>query len=160
MIDDKKQILQAIKKDGLALRRASEGLKNDKEVVLAAFKKSKFSFNFSSRKLRSDCRFVLQLMMIEHQKGLKISDTDLFRRCHSSLRKCEDIYLPALKKQPTLCKHFSLQVLLKLDFSSLPKKNKEVIYQDYVKRSKEKDIFLLAKAKRHILSDLCSKMVS
>ena len=152
MIDDKKQILEAIKKDGLALRRASERLQDDKEVVLAAFKKSKLSFNFASRKLRSDCRFVLQLMMIEHQKGLKISDIDLFRRCHCSIRKHEDIYLPALKKQPTLCKYFSLQVLLKLDFSSLPKKNKEIIYQDYEKRSEEKDIFLLAKAKRHFLS--------
>ena len=140
--DDKEVVLTAVKSYCKSLRFASPRLKDDKEVILAAIKISKLSLKFASRELRSDKEFI---------KQLKFSDLDVFQCCHCSISKHKDIYLPALKKKPTLCKRFSSNVLLKLDFSSLPKKNKEVIYESYKKRTKEQDLFLLARAKQHIL---------
>jgi hypothetical protein len=98
---------------------------------------------YASKTLQSEKEFINQL---------KLSDVDVFKYCHCSIRKHEEIYLPALKKNPTLCKRFSPNVLLKLELSSLPKRNKEVIFKSFEKRTKEKDLFVLAKAKRHFLS--------
>ena len=134
--DDREVVLAATKNKGKAFRFASPRLKGNKEVVLAVCRKSKLSLNFASRKLRSDKEFV---------KELEISDVDVFKCCHCSIRKHKDIYLPALKKEPALCKRFSPNVLLKLELSSLPRKNKEVIAESFEKRTKEKDLFLLAK---------------
>ena len=141
--DDKEVVLVAVKSYCKSLRFASPRLKDDKEVVLAAIKKSKFSLSLASEKLRSDKEFISQL---------KFSDVDVFKCCHSSIRKHKDIYLPALKKDPKLCRLFSENDLLTLDFSSLSKESREIIYRSYKRRSKQKDIFLLAKAKRHFLS--------
>ena len=136
-------VLAATKNKGKAFRFASSRLKGNAEVVQAAYKKSKLSFSFATLKPGSYKEFA---------KELEISDVDVFKCCHCSIRKHKDIYLPALKKDPTLCKRFSPNLLLKLELSSLPKKNKKVIAESFEKRTKEKDLFGLAKAKKHILS--------
>ena len=139
--NNKEVVLTAVRNNGKEFRFASPRLKGNKEVVLAVCRKSKLSLNFASRKLRSDKEFV---------KELEISDVDVFKCCHCSIRKHKDIYLPALKKEPVLCKRFSPNVLLKLELSSLPRKNKKVIAEYFEKRTKEKDLFVLAKAKKRI----------
>ena len=140
--DNKELVLTGVRKYGLSLSCASARLKNNKEVVLAASTNDRRSLKYASKILMSDQEFINQL---------KLSDVDVFKFCHCSIRKHKDIYLPALKKNPTLCKRFSPNVLLKLEFSSLPKRNKEVILESFEKRTKEKDLFVLAKAKKYIL---------
>ena len=126
------------------MRRLNGELKDDKEVIKLAFRVQKDSLRYASKSLKKDKEF------LKNQLGL--DEKGIFRYCHYDIRRTKGIYIPALKKNPNLCKLFSSRLLLKLDFSSLPKKNKEVIYESYKKRTKEQDLFLLAKAKRHFLS--------
>jgi len=59
-IDDKDELLIAVKKDGLALKHASDALKNDKEVVLAAVKQEGCALQYASQELKADKEVVLK----------------------------------------------------------------------------------------------------
>ena len=58
-ITDKKELLEAIKKDGSALEFASDKLKDDKKIVLKAIKKDWLALKFASNKLKDDKEVVL-----------------------------------------------------------------------------------------------------
>lgn len=60
VITDKKELLEAIKKDCYALRYASYELKNDKEVVLEAVKANGYNICFASDKFINDKEVVLE----------------------------------------------------------------------------------------------------
>lgn len=60
IITDKKELLEAIKKDGSALMYASRKLKNDKDFILEAVKKDSFALYCASRKLKDDKEVVLE----------------------------------------------------------------------------------------------------
>ena len=141
--NDKEVVLAAIRNNPHALDYASFRLINDIEIVNEAFKMSSLSFYAASPSLKSNKAFI--------KEKIKTNNHEVFKYCHRTLRKDRDIYLPVLKKDPSLCKLFPPKVLLQLDFSSLPKRNKEVILESFEKRTKEKDLFVLAKAKKQIL---------
>ena len=141
---DKELALAAITNDVDILRDLDGKFKADQEAIALAFRIKKDSFKYASTSLTKDKEFL--------KNQLALDEKGIFRYCHYDLRRTKGIYIPALKKDPALCKLFSPGLLLKLDFSSLPKRNKKVIYEAYKKRTKEKDIFLLAKAKQHFLS--------
>lgn len=62
-ITDKKIVLKAIKKDPLALKFASNKLKDDKEVVLTAVQQYGLALIFASRRLQVEFK----------EKGLNLS---------------------------------------------------------------------------------------
>ena len=57
VITDKKELLEAVKENGLALKYASESLKNDKEIVLEAVKKDSRASMYMSCRLANDKEF-------------------------------------------------------------------------------------------------------
>jgi len=126
------------------LEYVSKRLQGDKEVVSEAYRKTPYSFEYASKELKCDLDFLKEVF-----EGCPIK---ILANCHSSIRKHPDVYLPALKSNPGACQRFSPNVLLKLDFSSLPLKNREVIFESFQKRTKEKNIFVLAGAKKRFLS--------
>ena len=165
---DKEVVLAAVRNHGWALDCAVGGLQNDKEVVLAAIRNNPHALDYASNRLINDIEIVNEAFKISSlsfyaaspslksnkafiKEKIKSNNHEVFKYCHRTLRREKDIYLPVLKKDPSLCKLFSPNTLLKLDFSSLPKRNKEVILESFEKRTKEKDLFVLAKAKKHIL---------
>ena len=141
--DNKEVVLTPIRNNPHALDYASDRLQDDRDIVKEACKMSALSFYFASRFIKSNRDLI--------KEEISLKNYEIFKYCHSSLRREKDIYLPVLKKDPSLCKLFSPNTLLKLDFSSLPKRNKEVIFESFEKRTKEKDLFVLAKAKKYIL---------
>ena len=58
-ITNKNEILEAVKKNGRALKFASEELRNDKEVVLKAVENDRWALEFASERLRNDKEVVL-----------------------------------------------------------------------------------------------------
>ena len=141
--NDKEVVLAAIRNNPHALDGASYRLKNNKEIVNEAIKMSPLSLCHASTFLKSNKVFI--------KEQIKTNSHEVFKYCDITLREDKDIYLPVFKKDPSLCKLFSPKDLLKLDFSSLPKRNRKVIAENFEKRSREKDLFISAKAKKHIL---------
>ena len=52
--NDKDVVLEAVKKDGLALQYASENLQNDKKIVLAAVKRDGLAVQYASNVLKDN----------------------------------------------------------------------------------------------------------
>ena len=52
--NDKQEVLEAVKKNGMALKNASNELKSDKEIVIAALKQSEKVFPYVSEDLKAD----------------------------------------------------------------------------------------------------------
>jgi hypothetical protein len=142
--DDKEVVLTAVKNIGYAFEYASKRLQANKEVVSEACRKAPSTFKYASKELKCNKKFLNQLF--------NFSPSLIFNNCHYSIRKHPDVYLPVLESHPSACWRFSPNVLLKLDFSSLPLKNREVIFESFQKRTKEKDIFVLANAKNILLN--------
>ena len=142
--NNKPLVLKALERSGLVLQSFSDRLRNNKEVVSKAYHKAPSSFKYASKKLKCNKKFLNQLF--------NFSPSLIFNNCHYSIRKHPDVYLPVLESHPSACWRFSPNVLLKLDFSSLPLKNREVIFESFQKRTKEKDIFVLANAKNILLN--------
>ena len=125
------------------MQYASECLKNDKEVVLAAVKNQGYDFGDVSKELKCDLDFLKEVF-----KGCPI---EVLANCHSSVKKNPDIYLPAFRYDCRFAANaFSLDALLKLDLSPLHAITKQKIYLNFEARSKTKDIFVLANAKKNI----------
>ena len=55
----RKSVLAAVKKDGLALRRASPELRADREIVLAAVAQNGWALEYASTELQADHEIVL-----------------------------------------------------------------------------------------------------
>ena len=51
--------MEAVKKHGIALKYASEELRNDKEVVMVAVKEDRRALKYLSEELRNDKEFIL-----------------------------------------------------------------------------------------------------
>ena len=62
IITDKKELLEAIKKDCYALRYASDNLRDDKEVVLTAVKQYGYALEYASKRMQNDKEVVLEAM--------------------------------------------------------------------------------------------------
>jgi serine/threonine protein kinase len=60
--NDKEVVLEAVKKNGLALKFASKSLQNDKEVVLQAVKQSGWDLKNVSKELQNDKEVVLEVV--------------------------------------------------------------------------------------------------
>ena len=60
--NDKKVVLKAVKRDGMALEFASVALQNDKEVVLLAIKRNVNAIKFASLVLQNDKEVLLELI--------------------------------------------------------------------------------------------------
>ena len=93
-IEDPKFVLAAVLQNGLALKCASEALRNDREVVLAAVKSHGWALQFASEEFRKDRKIVLAAMK-----------EDLFA-CKSSLLGHKET--KALLKEISLEKYVSL----------------------------------------------------
>lgn len=52
--NNKEEVLEAVKRNGMALEYASEELKNDKEVVLEAVKQNDWALEYASKELRDE----------------------------------------------------------------------------------------------------------
>lgn len=59
-ITDKKELLEAIKQDGLALHYASDKMRDDKKIVLKAVKQDGYALRFASERLRNDIELVYE----------------------------------------------------------------------------------------------------
>jgi hypothetical protein len=58
--NDRKYVLKAVKKSGLALRYASEDFKKDREIVLKAVKNHGYALDYASEDLKNDREFILE----------------------------------------------------------------------------------------------------
>ena len=75
--NNKKQVLQAVNKDGYALEYASEQLQNDKDVVLAAVNQNGFALQYASEELQNDLEVLNLLHIFYKLPENKIEDTDI-----------------------------------------------------------------------------------
>jgi hypothetical protein len=60
--DDRKVVLAAVRKDGLALMNASRALRNDRELILAAVESRPEALGFASDEIRYDKGFIIHLL--------------------------------------------------------------------------------------------------
>ena len=77
----------------------------------------------------------------------------MFHNCHCSLRKQPEIYIPAIKENPSCILRFSPNVILNLNTSEFNKYERNEIYENFIRKAKFKDIFLEATAKSKILKE-------
>ena len=167
--DDKEVVLAAVRNDGEILFKLNKQFQQDRDLVIAALSNNPNIIRFLDHEFRDDKEIIKLIFKINRnlvkyasasarkdkdflENELGLDEIELFRHGHYDIRRTKDVYVPALKKSPSLCNLFRSNTLLKLDFSSLPIKSREVIYQSYERRSKEKDLFFLAKTKQHFLS--------
>jgi hypothetical protein len=57
-----------------------------------------------------------------------------------------------LFQDPSQCCVYPHYNLLKLELKTLPSRHKNIVYLQYIESSREEDVFLLAKAKKHFLT--------
>ena len=86
MNQDKKAVLEAVKRNGLYLVTASEELKEDKEVVLAAVRQNGTALRHASELLQEDREVVLAA--VENTR-------DALQYAHKDLHKDLDVVLAA-----------------------------------------------------------------
>jgi len=86
---DKKEVLAAVKKFGLALEYADKSLQKDKAIVLAAVKQDGYALGYADKSLRKDRAIVLAAVK---QDGSALQFAD------KSLRKDKAIVLAAIKQ--------------------------------------------------------------
>ena len=75
IITDREKILKAVKKDGWALKDASDTLKADREVVLEAVRKDGRALKFADDILKADREFVLEAVKFDGRAFEYASDT-------------------------------------------------------------------------------------
>ena len=88
---NKKQVLEAVRKDGKLLRYASKKLRGDKEVVLEAVKSDGWALEYASEELRRDREVVLEAV---RQQG------DALAYASKELKGDKEIVLEAVKQNP------------------------------------------------------------
>lgn len=143
--DNKSLVNLALEKKAHALKYASDRLKNDKTIVLKAVHKTPSSFKHASKELRSNIKFL--------KKAFNSEPLEMFHNCHCSLRKQPEIYIPAIKENPSCILRFSPNVILKLSIEELNKNGRLSVYRAYQRKVKDQDIFLEATAKSRILKE-------
>eukprot|EP01043_Picozoa_sp_COSAG02_P012198 COSAG02_NODE_468_length_21758_cov_41.206796_8_plen_583_part_00 len=89
MNNDKQMLLEAVKRDGLALRHASEPLRNDPHIVREAVKQDGLALRHASEPLRNDAQIVLEAVK---QDGSALADAS------EPLRSDAQIVLEAVKQ--------------------------------------------------------------
>ena len=143
--DNKSLVNLALEKKAHALKYASDRLKNDKTIVLKAVHKTPSSFKHASKELRSNIKFL--------KKAFNSEPLEMFHNCHCSLRKQPEIYIPAIKENPSCILRFSPNVILKLSIEEINKNGRLSVYRAYQRKVKDQDIFLEATAKSRILKE-------
>ena len=143
--NNKSLVNLALEKKAHALKYASDRLKNDKTIVLKAVHKTPSSFKHASKELRSNIKFL--------KKAFNSEPLAMFHNCHCSLRKQPEIYIPAIKENPSCILRFSPNVILNLNTSEFNKYERDEIYENFIRKAKFKDIFLEATAKSKILKE-------
>ena len=78
IVDDpiKRDMLARVKKDGYALKHASDGLKGDREIVLAAVMQKGYTLRYASEELRGD-REIVNAAVIQTGWALKHASVEL-----------------------------------------------------------------------------------
>jgi len=77
--NDKSFVLEKVKRNGLALKYASEKLKNDKEVVLEAVRQYGGALEYASYELRNDKEFVLEAVK-QDGKALEYASVEVIKK--------------------------------------------------------------------------------
>jgi hypothetical protein len=85
----KAEVLEAVEREGAALRYASEELRNDWDVVLAAVKESGRALSYSSRELRNDREVVLAAVEQSWYASYYASDELRFEMAECWLERME-----------------------------------------------------------------------
>jgi trimethylamine:corrinoid methyltransferase-like protein len=92
--NDKQEVLEAVKQNGMALRFASEELRADKEIVLAAVKQSDKAFRYVSDELKADKNIVIVALNHKHYWLLRYTTEELLeviKRNGNSLEPLSDL---------------------------------------------------------------------
>lgn len=123
---NKTDVLERVKKDGLLLRKASKGLRNDPEVVLAAIDNDGWALEFASKELRNNKEIVLKAVyydgrplqfaskelqndpevVLAAMRYIAISDVT-FQYASDKLKDNKEFVLLALKNKCNILKHVS-----------------------------------------------------
>ena len=96
MMRDKTFVLEAVKKDGSALRHASDELKADKDVVLAALERWIGALQFAAPELLADREFMLEAVKI---------DSDALEFASPEPRADREVVLAAIEKSGASLKY-------------------------------------------------------
>ena len=164
--NNKEVVLAAVSNHGYAFHYASERLKNDKEVILAAVREDGCVLDDLSKRLQDDKEVVLAAVS-NHGMALKCAsaglkdDKEVVMAAVSNTGSClsfvsnrlikdKDIYLEALRQDPESCNGCSNSVLFAWDIRSLQRESREAVYNWF--KATEEDLFILAKAKKHLLN--------
>ena len=94
----KEEILQDVRRDGMALKDAPKNLKEDKTVVLTAVQQNGWALKYASEDLQNDRNVVLAAV---RQQGLALNYASV------ALKDDLDIVLEAIKNTPTSLSHAS-----------------------------------------------------
>ena len=139
---DKKVVLTAVSSSPWELEAVPRAFKDDKEVVMAAVSVDGRTLEFASTRLKNNKEVVMAAIL----KGWG------FRNVSNRLQYDKEVYLPVLLEDPYRSHVYPPCNLVKLDLKTLPSNHRSIIYNDYLRRSGEEDVFLLAKAKKHFLT--------
>lgn len=112
-----------VAKQGLALRYASEEIKDDRFIVLAAIRNNQQAFDYASDRLKNDKAFLLALFPytpaifhrlnneLKNDKEFVLSainvNTKIIRCVRDNLKRDLDVLKLVLEKDPTMARAFS-----------------------------------------------------
>ena len=138
-INSDKEFIKSALLRGASLKYVSSKLKADKEIVIAAVNKYDSNFRFADKTIKEDKEFLLKHFPIHL----------IFRFCSSKILQDKEIFIEGLNLDTRLIERrgMSPKQMLKMNYEGIDKTNRSKIYKYYKELSKEKDIFILAKAK-------------
>ncbi len=114
--------------------------KKDENFILRCLENNPLCLKYMTPKYRADEFIILKAIIL---------NPDSFKFAKKSIQK--ENLLPAIAAIPNLKPNFLLYDLLDADVSNLSSDEKNKIFQFFINRIDEKDIFILAKAKQRLI---------
>jgi len=138
-INSDKQFIKSALLRGASLKYVSSKLKADKDIVMAAIKKYDSNFRFADKTIKEDKEFLLKNFPVHL----------IFLYCSSKILQDKEIFTVGLNLDTRLIQRrgMSPKQILQMNYEGIDKTNRSEIFKYYKQLSKEKDVFILAKAK-------------
>ena len=147
--DDKSFMQQAILY-GASLKFASKSLKKDNEFIKFAVSQYNYNLYFADPAIKKDKEFLLKNFPLYV----------VFQYCSQTILQEKEIFVDGLNLDWRLIERrkMPLKNLLEMDYTGVKPAKREKIFEFYKKYYKQKDIFLLAKAKSVIIGKECDAL--
>lgn len=146
LMDDKPFMQQAIL-HGASLKYSSQSLKKDKDFIRFAVSQYNRNLYFADQIIKKDKKFLLK----------NFPFYVVFQYCSQTILNEKEIFVDGLNLDWRLIlrRKMPLKNLLEMDYTGIKAVNRKKIFEFYKKQYKQKDIFLLAKAKSVIIGKEC-----